>query len=284
MNPNLLPIAFQLQFSEPIWRLVFEQVDTAPAVFVAELRSREKQRLSLVTVHLPDGTIRSETHPRLPFHSSLAGVWNGNALYHRFDNSRLPVPTALGRVDLKTGQSVWEWPQHALTTADAEHVWAQRTSLADAVSAPPVSFRLTDGEPVQGPEKPPSVHNSRLRFPISYTNASSWWPVVDRFLKKIIPDQAIDSVDYLEVADKLIFSYYYRETNNQLRASLLITDRLQTIWFHQHSGQGSETNWPLSESNARSLFGNGSFCVWQNQLIIQSSATCIISYYLTPMP
>lgn len=281
-HPNQLPLAFQLPFSDPVWRLVFEQIDASPGLLVAELRSRESQILTFVTVDLPSGKIHSETKTALPFHSSLVGVWNENALYHRFDNNRLPVPTALGRVDLKTGQSHWEWPQHVLTGADAERVWAKRASLTDTASAPVVAFRLSDGEPIETAENPPTIHNSRLHFPVSYSTSSSWWPVIDRFIKKITNHQAVESVDYLEIGDKLIFSYYYRETNDQLRSYLLIIDRLQTIWLHQRIGP--ETARPLSESNALPLFGNGSFCVWQNQIIIQPTSTCITSYYLNSMP
>ena len=284
VNRNKLPIAFQLQFPAPIWRLVFEQVETASGLLVAELRSRENQTLTLVSVELPHGEIISETRPTLPFHSALVGIWNGQALYHRFDNNRLPVPTALGSVDLRTGQPRWEWPQHVLTGADAEFVWAQRASLTDTASAPVVAFRLLDGEPVETAEKPPAFHNSRLHFPVSYTRSSNWWPVVERFIKKLTKHQAIDSIDYLEVGNKLIFSYYYRETNDQLCSYLLIIDRLQTIWLHQRTDQAIEPARPAAELNALPLFGNGLFCVWQNQLIYQPSSTCIISYYLKSMP
>ncbi|GAB3937091.1 hypothetical protein [Larkinella terrae] len=279
---NQLPFAFQLQFSNPVWRLVFEQIDASPGQFVAELRSRESQTLELVSVDLPTGKIRSEQKPHLPFHSSLVGIWNGFALYHRFDNNRLPVPTALGRIDLKTGQSRWEWPRHVLISANAERVWAKRASLTDTAPAPVVAFRLNDGEPIETAENPAAVHNSRLHFPVSYTTSSAWWPVVDRFIKKITSHQAVETIDYLEVGDKLIFSYHYRETNDQLRSYLLITDRLQTIWLHQRLDQ--ETAQPLSESNALPLFGNGFFCVWQNQILFQPTATCITSYYLNSMP
>lgn len=284
VNHHSLPIAFHLTFSDPIWRLVFEQVDTAPGFVIAELRKSEDQTLKLVTIRLPTGEILSETRPVLPFHSSLAGIWNGHALYHRFDNNRLPVPTALGNLDVQTGISRWEWPNHTLVGADARRVWAKRSSLTDAVAAPIISFDLMNGEPIEDNEKPAVFHNSRLHFPVSYTTASNWWPVVDRFLKKLTHQTPIGSVDYLEVGDKLIFSYYYRETNDQLRASLLITDRLQTIWFHQQTGQETEMSRPDSEPNAQPLFGSGSFCVWQNQIIIQLTSTCITSYDLTPMP
>jgi hypothetical protein len=283
-NPNQLPVAFQLQFSDPVWRLVFEQVETSPGLFVAELRNRDAQTLTFTAVALPHGKLVYETTPNLPFHSSLIGLWNGQALYHRFDNNRLPVPTALGNVDLKTGQPRWEWPQHVLTGASADRVWAQRASLTDLTTSPVVAFRLADGESVETAENPPVFNNSRLSFPVSYTTDSNWWPVVDRFIKKQTPHQPIGPVDYLEIGDKLIFSYYFRETNDQLHASVLITDRLRTIWLHQKTGLDPETGRPLSESNAQPLVGNGSFCVWQNQIIIQTTPTCLTSYYLKPMP
>ncbi|MGV3560430.1 hypothetical protein [Larkinella arboricola] len=281
---NQLPFAFQLQFPEPIWRLVFEQIDSAPGLLVAELRSRDTQTLKLVTASLPDGIIRSDVQPALPFHSSLIGIWNGQALYHRFDNTRLPGPTALGNVDLQTGQSRWEWSQHVLMGASSEWVWARRASLTDTGSLPGIAIRLTDGEPAESAEKPAFTHNSRLRFPVSYTTASTWWPVLDRFITKLAHQQAIDSIDYLEVGDKLIFSYYYRETNEQFRSSLLIIDRQQTIWLHQHTGQAPNTTRPPAESNASPWFGNGSFCVWQNQIIVQPTSNSITSYFLIPTP
>ena len=281
---NQLPLAFQMQFPEPIWRLVFEQIDTAPGLLVAELRSQDTQALTLVALNLPDGNIRSEVQPALPFHSSLVGIWNGQALYHRFDNNRLPAATALGNVDLQTGQSRWEWSQHVLVGANSEWVWARRASLTDTGSAPGIALRLADGEPAESAEKPAFAHNSRLHFPVSYTTASTWWPVLDRFIKKLAHQQAIDAIDYLEVGDKLIFSYYYRETNDQLRSSLLIIDRQQTIWLHQHTGQELETTRPPSESSASPWSGNSSFCVWQNQIIIQPTSNSITSYFLTPTP
>ncbi|GAB3254788.1 hypothetical protein GCM10027347_15440 [Larkinella harenae] len=284
MNPNQLPIAFQRTFAEPIWRLIFEEIETAPGLLVAELRNRQTQTLTLATATLPEGILIAEIQPDLPFHCALIGVWNGFALYHRFDNNRLPVPTALGGVDLKTGRTRWEWPQHVFKGADSEHVWAQRVSLTDTALLPLIAFQLADGEPVESAKKPSFVHNPALQFPVSYTTSSPWWPVVDRFIKKTTNHQPIDSVDYLEVGDKLIFSYYYRETNDQIRSFLLITDRRQGIWLHQHTDQAIATTGATSESNALPLFGNGSFCVWQNQLIFPSSPTCITSFYLTPMP
>jgi hypothetical protein len=283
-NQNQLPLAFQLQFSDPVWRLVFEQIETSPGLIVAELRNRESQILTFVTAELPGGKIISEIRPGLPFHTALAGLWNGQALYHRFDNNRLPVPTALGNVNLKTGQPRWEWPQHVLADANADLVWAKRASLADTAIAPVVAFRLSDGEPVETVENPTSFHNSRLHFPVSYSTSSKWWPVIDRFIKKVTNHRAVESIDYLEIGDKLIFSYYYRETNDQLRSNLLITDRLQTIWLHQHIGPDIETARPLSEPGAVPLFGNGSFCVWQNQIVFQPTSTCITSYFLKPLP
>lgn len=281
---NQLPLAFQLRFSEPVWRLVFEQTDAAPGLLVAELRSRTTQTLTLVSVQLPTGQVLSEITPALPFHSSLVGIWHGQALYHRFDNNRIPAPTALGNVDLQTGRSRWEWSQHVLVGANAEWVWARRASLTDTAAVPGIAFRLSDGEPAESAEKPSFAHNSRLHFPVSYTSTSAWWPVIDRFLKKRCQHPPIDSVDYLEVGDKLIFSYYYRETNDQLRSALLIIDRQQTIWLHQHTGQEPEATRPTAEPNALPWFGNGSFCVWQNQIIIQPTSDSITSYFLTPTP
>ncbi|WP_423347540.1 hypothetical protein [Larkinella sp. VNQ87] len=264
--------------------MVFEQVDAAPALFAAELRSRDTQTLTLVTAELPTGRIRSKTVPALPFHSALVGIWAGQALYHRFDNPRLPVPTALGNLDLQTGRPRWEWPQHHFIGADAERVWAQRSSLADTTLSPVRAFRLADGEPLETAEKPPVVHNARLHYPVSYTTASTWWPVFDRFIKKNMHHQALATIDYLELGDKLFFLYYYREATDQLRSALLITDRQPTIWLHQNTGPNPDDAQSTPEPNTQPSFGNGSFCVWQNQIIFQPIATCITSYYLTPLP
>ena len=276
---NRLLIAFEQALPFPIWRLVFEQVNEAPGLLVAELRHGDSPTLSLAVITLPTGEMMLR-EAAIPFHSSLLGVWNGLALYHRFDNNQLPIPTAIGCLDLTTGQSRWEWPGHSLVAADAQAVWIRRTSLTHSSPNPPVVLRLTDGEPLEEPENVPVAHNSRLYFPVSYAETSSYWPIINRFLKKVVNQQAVHTVDYLERSDKILFSYYFHETNHTLRSSLLIIDRQQSQWLHLPLSSGSPVPPDGAESVESPLAGNNSFCVWQHQVIVLTSPYHIRSYYL----
>ncbi|WP_128544455.1 hypothetical protein [Larkinella soli] len=281
--PGLTP-AFEHCFPFPIWRLVFGPSGPAGGQVTAELRNGTDPALFLSTLDLPEGRPVAEVKAELPFHASLQAVRNGLGLYHRFDNSRLPVPTAIGALDLRTGKPLWEWPGHILVGADAETVRARRTSVTDTGLMPVVGFRLSDGSPVEAPVNFPENDNSGLRFPVSYTESNVYRPVIDRFVKKLTEHSPFGIIDYLEVADKIIISYYFHENNHQLRSYLLITDRQQTIWLHQRTAPFTDPARTTSGTQNPPSESSGNFCIWHDQIIFQQSQSCIRSYYLKHTP
>ncbi|WP_234734889.1 hypothetical protein [Tellurirhabdus bombi] len=272
----LLKTAFVHNFATPVWRLLFEQVPGAPGLLLAELRDGSKRSLQVSTLQLPNGELLTHSL-ELPWSAAVLGIWNGYALYHRLDNERLPVPTALGCLDVRRGEIRWEWPGHMLSASDGQLVEATRTSLAAGEMRQPVWFSLLEGQPVDGVKSILPAPNPSLQFPTHYPETSQYWPLLNRFVEKYTNHLAIQAIDYLEVADKIIFSYYVYGNTGKKQSYLLITDRQQTVWLHQ----------PLLEQTAsdkdseRSDGLAGAFCVWQNQILALAQPTQLVSYFLT---
>jgi hypothetical protein len=272
----LLKTAFQHNFAIPVWRLLFEQVPGASGLLLAELRDGSKRSLQASALQLPNGELLTDLL-QLPWSAAVLGVWNGYALYHRLDNERLPVPTALGCIDVRSGQTRWEWPGHMLAASDGQLVEANRTSLAAGEMRQSVFFSLFDGQPIKSVRTITPVHQPSLHFPTHYTETSQYWPLLNRFVEKCTNHIAIQSIDYLEVADKIIFSYYVYGNAGKMPSFLLVTDRQQTVWLHQPLREQTVSD----EGSERSDGLAGAFCVWHDQVLALAQPTQLVSYFLT---
>ncbi|WP_266365010.1 hypothetical protein [Tellurirhabdus rosea] len=265
----MLPIAFSHSFPAPVWRLLFEQVSGAPGRVLVEWRDGEARRLGISAMSLPEGQILSSETAELPWSSSVMGVWNGLALYHRLGNERLPVPTALGCFDPDMGHTRWEWPNHLLLSCDGIQVEARPTAPSES-GHPSVFFDLQSGRPQTGSAPLLPGPDDRLKYPVLYHRNSQYWPVVDRFVKKVTGQTPFERLHYAEVGDKILFSYYVYTENSPTEAFLLVSDRQARIRLHQ----------PLAVNAAGTGTDATAFCLWQNQLLVLTEPTQLTGFFI----
>jgi|GEM_PF-7134891 len=276
----MLTQAFHHTFPAPIWRLVCEQAPAEDGLLLAEIRTGgmlpDERTLRLETLGLPHGEPGWLGENALPWSATVLQIWYGLALYHRFDNARLPVPTALGCLDLRSGEVRWEWPGHALVRTDGRWVAVRRT--ADP-AAQPVVFRLADGEAVQEPVPEPS-ESAALHFPVSYPPDSPHRPVIDRYLRNTAGIEPIGPVGYLEIGDKLLFSYTVDEGSDSFRSYVRVADRRRQLWLQLPIGREPMAQPPPDSVILSQLGETAAFFVWQRQLVLQTQPTELVSFYL----
>lgn len=271
-----LQSVFQHSLPFPLWRLRSGTLADGSGGLLAELRDGSSKTLHLNVWQIPAGKSISPIDLMLPWSAGVQAVVKGLALYHRYDNDRLPVPTALGCLDLTTGQIRWEWVGHALTGYDATRVMARPTTLHETGRLSDVFFRLSDGEPEEG-GLPLSLPDDALMLPVSYAPSSSYWPVIARFITKLVNHQPEGSIAYLEVANAILIAYTVHEIGLPLRSYLVVTDRNHTLWLHEEF-IGSD----IPEETAVSQTER--FCVWNRQLVILYHNHQLTSYYLHTTP
>ncbi len=198
--------------------------------WVIEWRIPEGKQLgfSVIDPSNPEAPVTEAATGGIDWWSSLAGAGMHCFFVHGYRNTDIPEPTDLMAFDMGSGEMRWVLPGYRF-----EGISEQKTLLAGRKDAGGISVFECD-ELTGAPSATPA--GSRVKPATDwleahrYTRGEEYYDFLVRFLKKSVGMSPAGAVEYLDYADKMVFSFYLYE-NNSLVQYVAVLDRFRKVKY-----------------------------------------------------
>jgi Domain of unknown function (DUF4905) len=208
---------FEHSFEGKIWNSSFEN-----NFCVIETRNEDKRTVSFSCINLLTGNILwNNIAPEKSWWLGIVGIYEGYLILHKYSSNSKPEPEGVLILDIINGNTI-------LIIND----WA----FVDLVDCKLSVYKIQNNQPVFETHFLEHIlpKNEELNLntkTIHYPEDSPHFPTIYKFLYRLLNVDAVKAVDYLEISNKIIISYYiYRE--NLFQNYLLVTNREREILLH----------------------------------------------------
>ena len=229
-------------FQGKIWNSTFSE-----EYCVLEIRDELTRQVSFSCINLLTGkVIWEKLKPEKSWWLSLVGIFDEYLILHKYSSKQKPEPEAVLILNIQTGNTLeriddwifFNYVENILTVyqlQNNEPVYRDvklitlssvgTRTTAESLTSSSVGT-LTTVESLQQVECRPS-HNSIIET-THYPEDSPHFPTIYKFLYRLLNIDAVKAVDYLEISNIIIISYYiYRDKSFQ--NYLLVTNRSRQI-------------------------------------------------------
>ncbi|MES2518037.1 MAG: DUF4905 domain-containing protein [Bacteroidota bacterium] len=228
-------------FSGKIWNTTFS------GNYVAlEIRDELSRQVSFSAVNLLTGEVLWENiRPEKSWWLGLVGIFDEYLILHKYSSQQKPEPEGLLILDVQTGAVIerldswvfFDFKETTLTVYQLENNFPvyKNIDLSKKIPNFAQSFHHSVTPPLNHSVTPSVIH---------YPETSPHFPTIFKFLYRLLDIEAQKAVDYLEISNKIIISYYiYRDKSFQ--NYLLVTNRAREILLNdliaQTEGIGIDT-------------------------------------------
>lgn len=204
-------------FNGKIWNTTF-----GGDYCVLEIRDEINRQVSFSCVNISKGNILWENlSPEKSWWLSLVGIFDEFLFIHKYSSSQKPEPEGLLVLAIESGENMmklegwifFNYQENILTIYQLQN-------------NQPVYKRITLKKIVEN--NIDSLSNSDSHAVIHYPETSPYFPTIFKFLYRLLNIDAVKAVDYLEISNKIIISYYiYKDKSFQ--NYLLVTNRTREI-------------------------------------------------------
>lgn len=226
-------------FNGKIWNTTFSE-----EFCVLEIRDESTRQVSFSCVNLLTGNILWENlKPEKSWWLSLVGIFDEYLILHKYSSKQKPEPDGLLIINVKSGEIVekiidwifFKYEDKVLTLyqlQNNEPVY-KNIKLITLPSVDTGTHSQTTATSTFSSTNQ-QINNSTISIqivpnsPIHYPEDSPHFPTIYKFLYRLLNVDAVKAVDYLEISNKIIISYYIYRDKSFLNY-LLVTNRGREI-------------------------------------------------------
>jgi hypothetical protein len=205
-------------FNGKIWNTTFSE-----QYCVLEIRDESTRQVSFSCINLLTGDILWENlKPEKSWWLSLVGIFDDCLILHKYSSNQKPEPEGILVLNIESGEileriSDWiffNYKENILTV-----------------------YQLQNNEPIYKnvdltiihPNKYSTIERPLIEIsPTHYPEDSQYFLTIYKFLYRLLNVDAVKAVDYLEISNKIIISYYIYRDKSFLNY-LLVTNRSRQI-------------------------------------------------------
>ena len=206
---------FEHIFQGKIWNTAFGE-NTA----VLEIRDENTRQVSFAALDLQNGTILwQELRPEKSWWLALVGVFGQYLILHKYSSQQKPEPKGLLVLDLQTGETLKKIDDWIFFNCQENILMVYQL---DENNLPVYQEIILEKI---------GIYSSNIKLPQNsttthYPEDSPHFPAIFNFLYRLIHIEAQKGVDYLEIGNKIIISYYiYRDKLFQNYLLVITHDR-----------------------------------------------------------
>jgi hypothetical protein len=204
---------------------------------VLETRDENRRQVSFSCINLLNGNLLwKNVSPEKSWWLSLVGIHDEYLFLHKYSSNQKPEPEGLLILNVQTGELIekldnwvfFNFEKNILTAYEIENnqpVYQYKLLPSTKLSVETQTTALKLSTIQQSELRPfnnPTIH---------YPEDSPHFPTIYKFLYRLLNIDAVKAVDYLEISNKIIISYYIY--NNKLFQNyLLVTNRERQILLH----------------------------------------------------
>jgi hypothetical protein len=213
-------------FKGKIWNTTF-----GSNYCVLEIRDESLRQVSFACINLFDGNILWENlRPEKSWWLSLVGIFDEYLILHKYASNQKPEPEGLLILNVKSGEMVkridnwifFNFYENILTIYQLQN----NEPIYEMIDLSTLNLKKI------ATTADYSNHLTSEPSPTHYPEDSSHFPTIYKFLYRLLNIDAVKAVDYLEISNKIIISYYiYRDKSFQ--NYLLVTNRAREILLNE---------------------------------------------------
>ena len=216
-------------FKGKIWNTTFGE-----AYSVLEIRDELTRQVSFSCINLLTGKILWENlRPEKSWWLSLVGVFGDCLILHKYSSNQKPEPLGLLLLDVQSGEILeriddwifFNYVENVLTIYQLQN--NQPVYRNVELSSINTNTHLQPAEIEQYKKSIIALSNVETSL-THYPEDSPHFPTIYKFLYRLLNIDAVKAVDYLEISNKIIISYYIY-TDKSFLNYLLVTDRSRQI-------------------------------------------------------
>ena len=218
-------------FQGKIWNSTFSE-----EYCVLEIRDELTRQVSFSCINLLTGkVIWEKLKPEKSWWLSLVGIFDEYLILHKYSSNQKPEPEAVLILNIQTGNTLeriddwifFNYVENILTVYQLQNNQPVFKDIklikSSSVNTGTHSQTTVENTKIQQ-TKCHTINNS----PIHYPEDSPYFPTIYKFLYRLLNIDAVKAVDYLEISNIIIISYYiYRDKSFQ--NYLLVTNRSRQI-------------------------------------------------------
>jgi hypothetical protein len=208
---------FEYFFEGKIWNSTFGN-----GFCVLEIRNEQKRSVSFSCMDLDSGNLLwKNICPEKTWWIGIVGIYEGYLILHKYSTNSKPEPEGILILDIINGnltQKISDWAFVNLVNGElcVYHIQNNQPVFETHILKE-INFKKND-------------LNQNLKT-IHYPEDSPHFPTIYKFLYRLLNIDAVKAVDYLEISNKIIISYYIY-SNKLFQNYLLVTNRERQILLH----------------------------------------------------
>lgn len=216
---------FSYQVPGQIWRVL----PCLSGRWAIEWRILEEKRVGFSVIDpLKPGAVAIEAAADgIDWWSSLAGAGLYCFFIHSYRNTDIPEPTDLAAFDMSSGEMRWMLPGYRFEGVSDRGMLLVARKDAGGIS-------VFECEELTGRVLAASASHERpgadWQEAYRYTRGEAYYDFLAGFLNKSIGMVPAGAIEYLDYADKMVFSFYLYE-NNSLVQYVAVLDRFRKVKY-----------------------------------------------------
>jgi hypothetical protein len=227
-----------LMIDSVIWNLSFNKF-SEKKIGVVEVRDESKREASFTAFDLHSGIIIQEKII-LPerWWISMIGVFNDVLLINRYPSDNQPIPEEVIALDILSGKILWQKEKIQILGIHQNGIVCHQENEAFLL------LNFQTGELSEEGDISEDKDLVQSFSPTLYSENDAYFPTIFKFLHRLLSVDAQKNIEYLEIDNKIIISYYiYHE--DLLQNWILVTNRQRAILLNdvmnESEGVGIDT-------------------------------------------
>ena len=188
---------------------------------VLEIREETTRQVSFSCINLSKGNILwKNLRPEKSWWLSLVGIFDEFLFVHKYSSNQKPEPEGILVLAIESGEKIMMLEDWIF--------FKYRESILTV-------YQLQNNQPIyksitlkKVDDDSNSLNTSYCHEVIHYTETSAHFPTIFKFLYRLLNIHAVKAVDYLEISNKIIISYYIY-SDKSFQNYLLVTNRTREI-------------------------------------------------------
>lgn len=210
-------------FEGKIWNTTFFK-----EYCVLEIRDESTRQVSFSCVSLLTGKVIWENiRPEKSWWLSLVGIFDENLILHKYSSNQKPEAVGLLILDVKSGEVIarvsdWIFSNYKENVLTVYQLQDNQPVFKEIYLKKLFKNLQQFNNSIIGP---PTVEAS----PTHYPEDSLHFPTIYKFLYRLLNIDAVKAVDYFEINNKIIISYYIYRDKSFLNYLLVINHSRQIL-------------------------------------------------------
>lgn len=223
MKDIKIKATIDLQFDGQIFNLL---CDNEAEVLALEIRNNVKYNASYAAFDLKKNKfINKKIQPAERWWTSMLSVNKESLILYQYHDQQSPDIKDIFALDLKKGKQLWLHHQLILQNVENEKLRVLR-QINDSIDEMVISLPNGKLQPSPSSVLPQKKNDNKIEQPQHYKDSSEHFNTVSEFLSKRFNISPIKALDYLEVNDFIIISYYQLTSEGKnLNNDLLVLNK-----------------------------------------------------------